>query len=75
MKSNEEGKCAGAHVRLWQNELPDKFEHIKIGDKIRVPRGPFAGQTFKVVGKLVNKYDRFVFCDNVDLPRTQRPRV
>lgn len=72
---HKQGKCEGAPVRLWQHELPTKFELVKLGDKIRVARGAFAGQVFRVVGKLTNQYDRFVYCDHVDNQRAARPRV
>lgn len=60
-----EGETKGAAACLWSYELPDKFENLRIGQKIRVERGCFAGQTLRVVGKLHNRFDKFVFCDHV----------
>lgn len=57
-----EGTTEGASVRLWNHELPNKFEYLKLGQKIQVRKGPFAGQTLRIVGKLHNRYDKFVYC-------------
>ena len=48
-------------TRLWEYELAEEFVSVVVGQIVLVVRGPFYGQSFKVIGTLRNRYDKFYF--------------